>query len=65
MVYFFKDDSEDVVSYSLGEVIRYVFHVWGCIRILVLDGDALILPLVRNLYIPLPFGLGCCCGWRL
>ena len=25
----FKDDSEDVVSYSLGEVIRYVFHVWG------------------------------------
>lgn len=32
----FKDDSEDVVSYSLGEVIRYVFHVWGCIRILVL-----------------------------
>ena len=33
----FKDDSEDVVSYSLGEVIRYVFYVWGCIRILVLD----------------------------
>lgn len=32
----FKDDSEDVVSYSLGEVIRYVFHVWGCIRILAL-----------------------------
>lgn len=23
----FKDDSEDVVSYSLEEVIRYVFHV--------------------------------------
>lgn len=33
----FKDDSEGVVSYSLGEVIRYVFHVWGCIRILALD----------------------------
>lgn len=25
----FKDDSEGVVSYSLGKVIRYVFHVWG------------------------------------
>lgn len=25
----FKDDSEGVVSYSLGEVIRYVFYVWG------------------------------------
>lgn len=48
----FKDDSEDVVSYSLGEVIRYVFHVWGCIRSLALGSDALILPLVRNLYIP-------------
>lgn len=32
----FKDDSEGVVSYSFGEVIRYVFHVWGCIRILAL-----------------------------
>lgn len=31
----FKDDSEGVVSYSLGEVI-WVFHVGGCIRILTL-----------------------------
>lgn len=27
----FKDDSEGVVSYSLGKVIRYVFHVWGVV----------------------------------
>ena len=49
----FKDDSEGVVSYSLGEVI-WVFHVWGWlgIRILALGSDALILPLVLNLYIP-------------
>lgn len=35
------------------------------IRILVSGLDALILPLVRNLYKPLPFGLGCCYGLRL
>lgn len=42
--------------------------VWGwlgCIRSLALGSDALILPLVRILYIPLRFGLGGCYGWRL
>lgn len=41
--------------------------VWGggCIRSLALGSDALILPLVRILYIPLRFGLGCGYGWRL
>lgn len=46
--------------------IKDFFFVWGLgIRILVSGLDALILPLVRNLYKPLPFGLGCCYGWRL
>ena len=39
--------------------------VWGCIRSLALGSDALILPLVRILYIPLRFGLGGCYGWGL
>lgn len=39
--------------------------VWGCIRSLALGSDALILPLVQILYIPLRFGLGGCYGWRL
>lgn len=39
--------------------------VGGCIRSLALGSDALILPLVRILYIPLRFGLGGCYGWRL
>lgn len=42
-----------------------VLGVVGCIRILALGLDALILPLVRNLYKPLPFQLGCCYDWRL
>lgn len=37
----------------------------GCIRSLALGSDALILPLVRILCIPLRFGLGCGYGWRL
>lgn len=46
----------------------YLFLFWeggGCIRSLALGSDALILPLVRILYIPLRFGLGCGYGWRL
>ena len=39
--------------------------VWGCIRSLALGSDALILPLVRILYIPVRVGLGGCYGWRL
>lgn len=42
-----------------------VWGVVGCIRSLALGSDALILPLVRILYIPLRFGLGCGYGWRL
>lgn len=39
--------------------------VGGCIRRLASGSDALILPLVRILYIPLRFGLGFGYGWRL
>lgn len=51
--------------------IVLIFGIFLClglglgIRILVSGLDALILPLVRNLYIPLPFQLGCCYGLRL
>lgn len=51
--------------------IVLIFGIFLCfggvrgIRILALGSDALILPLVRNLYKPLPFGLGCCYGLRL
>ena len=50
-------------------LIFRIFSLFGGlglgIRILALGSDALILPLVRNLYKPLPFGLGCCYGLRL
>lgn len=56
-----------VMMYNYGYVYLnlFLFGVGGCIRSLALGSDALILPLVRILYIPLRFGLGCGYGWRL
>ena len=51
-------DCIDIWDFSLFGGVRGI-------RSLALGSDALILPLVRNLYKPLPFGLGCCYGWRL
>jgi hypothetical protein len=51
--------------YIYGYLNLFLFGVAGCIRSLALGSDALILPLVRILYIPLRFGLGCGYGWRL
>lgn len=56
-MYLYIKDCIDIWDFSL-------VGVEG-IRILALGLDALILPLVRNLYKPLPFGLGCCYGLRL
>lgn len=47
-----------VYGYVYGYLNLFLFG-GGCIRSLALGSDALILPLVRILYIPLQFGLGC------
>lgn len=53
-------------GYVYGYLNLFLFGgAGGCIRSLALGSDALILPLVRILYIPLRFGLGCGWGWRL
>ena len=57
-MYLYIKDCIDIWDFSL-------FGGWLGIRILASGSDALILPLVRNLYKPLPFGLGCCYGLRL